>query len=140
MLFLRGNPCIAFTHALWFPLHRARSASRSKSHPEAVRGSRKAESEKSTEATDESATGSVYLWSGPFASILLVPHLRPPSIDHGIVSFLWALGLGAFVWIGLLSVTVFSQATCFVLALLAGFFIFLFVRLCGGDEPRRTGP
>ena len=27
-------------------------------------------------------------------------HLRPPSIDHGVTSFLWALFFGLFIWIG----------------------------------------
>jgi uncharacterized membrane protein YiaA len=63
-------------------------------------------------------------------------HLRPPSIDHGVTSFLWALGLGVFLWIGMLSVGV-ANATAFILAAVAGFLIFLFVRLYGEDELRR---
>jgi hypothetical protein len=63
-------------------------------------------------------------------------HLRPPSIDHGVTSFLWALGLGVFLWIGMLSVGV-SSATAFILAAVAAFLIFLFVRLYGEDELRR---
>lgn len=61
---------------------------------------------------------------------------RPPSIDHGIVSFLWAALLGLFIWVGLLAVGV-SDATSFILAALAGFGIFLFVRLYGEEEVRR---
>jgi hypothetical protein len=70
---------------------------------------------------------------------------RLPSIDHGVVSFVWALVLAAYIWAGLLAVGV-SQATSFILAVVAGFLIFLFVRLYGEEEPRaqrgspRAGP
>ncbi len=63
-------------------------------------------------------------------------HLRPPSVDHGIVSFLWALGLGVFLWLGMLAVGV-SRPTAFILAAVAAFLIFLYVRLQGEDAPRR---
>ena len=59
-------------------------------------------------------------------------HLRPPSIDRGITSFLWALGLGLFVWLGLMSVGV-SRGTALMLALLSFGGIFLFVRTRGED-------
>ena len=62
-------------------------------------------------------------------------HLRPPSIDPGITSFLWALGLGLFIWAGLLAIGV-SKGTALVLALLSFGAIFLFVRLYGEDSPR----
>jgi hypothetical protein len=61
---------------------------------------------------------------------------RPPSIDRGITSFLWGLGLGAFVWLGLLSIGV-SQPTAFILGALTCCAVFLLVRLYGGDEPGR---
>jgi hypothetical protein len=63
-------------------------------------------------------------------------HLRPPSIDHGVVSFLWALGLGLFLWLGMLSVGV-SNGTAFVLSAVAACGIYLYVRLYGEEEPRR---
>ena len=63
-------------------------------------------------------------------------HLRPPAIDHGVTSFLWALGLGLFLWLGMLAIGV-SKPTAFILAAVAGFLIFLYVRLYGEDEPRR---
>jgi len=63
-------------------------------------------------------------------------HLRPPSIDHGIVSFVWALVFTAFIWAGLLAVGV-SNVTAVIVGLTAGFGIFLFVRLYGAEEPRR---
>lgn len=63
-------------------------------------------------------------------------HFRLPSFDRGVTSFLWALGLSLYVWIGLLAIGV-SQATALVVAFLCLFGIFVFVRLFGGDEPRR---
>ena len=65
-----------------------------------------------------------------------MPHFRPPSIDHGVVSFLWALGLGVFIWGGLLAVGV-SRATSFIFAAIAACAIFLFVRIFGEERPRR---
>jgi hypothetical protein len=63
-------------------------------------------------------------------------HLRMPAWDRGVTSFLWGLGLGLYLWLGMLAVGV-SGATAFILAALAGAAIFLFVRLYGGGEPRR---
>jgi hypothetical protein len=60
---------------------------------------------------------------------------RPPSIDHGVVSFIWALALGLFLWAGMLAVGV-SQATAVLLAVVAAFLIFLYVRLYGEEEVR----
>jgi hypothetical protein len=61
-------------------------------------------------------------------------HLRPPSIDPGITSFIWAFSLGLFVWLGQLAIGI-SQGTALIIALLSFCAIFLFVRLRGGDEP-----
>jgi hypothetical protein len=63
-------------------------------------------------------------------------HLRPPSIDPGITSFVWALVLGVLLWGFLLAVGV-PKATSFIVAALAACAIFLYVRLYGEDEPRR---
>ena len=62
--------------------------------------------------------------------------LRPPSIDPGVTSFLWALGLGVYIWAGLLAVGV-SKPTSFIIAAVAAFGIFLAVRVFGEEEPRR---
>ena len=62
-------------------------------------------------------------------------HLRPPSIDPGVTSFLWAFFLGLFVWGGLLAIGV-SKGTALIFALLAFGAIFLFVRLYGEGSPR----
>ena len=63
-------------------------------------------------------------------------HLRPPSIDHGITSFLWALFFGLFIWIGGRAVG-FSGAVTFIAGAVVGFVTFLFVRVYGEEEPRR---
>jgi hypothetical protein len=63
-------------------------------------------------------------------------HLRPPSYDHGVISFLWAVGLALYIWLGLRAVG-FENAGAFVIACVAGFAIFLFVRVYGEEEPRR---
>jgi hypothetical protein len=64
-------------------------------------------------------------------------HLRPPSIDHGVISFAWAVGLGLYIWIGLRAVGV-GSAPAFVIACVGAFAIFLFVRIYGEEEPRRS--
>jgi hypothetical protein len=61
-------------------------------------------------------------------------HLRPPSIDPGVTSFIWALVLGLFVWSGLLAIGV-SQGTALIFGVLSFGAIFLFVRLRGTDLP-----
>jgi hypothetical protein len=106
---------------------------------------------------DESATGSVnFFWSRSgyggrrlqavdprtaprqagrtldFATV----HLRPPAFSHGFTSFLWAVGLGLFVWIGLVAVDV-AGGTAFLFGLLSALGIFFFVRLYGSDDYRR---
>jgi hypothetical protein len=65
-----------------------------------------------------------------------VPHLRPPSISHGVVSFVWALVFGLYVWLGMLAVGV-SGATSFIVAAVVGAGTFLYVRIFGVEEPRR---
>jgi len=68
-----------------------------------------------------------------------MPHLRLPSIDHGVASFLWGFFLGLYVWAGLLAVGV-SQPTALIIGLVSAGAIFLFVRLRGENEPRRQAP
>ena len=63
-------------------------------------------------------------------------HLRPPSIDPGITSFIWAFLFGLFIWLGLLAIGI-GRGTALVLALLSFGGIFLFVRLQGGNDPVR---
>ena len=63
-------------------------------------------------------------------------HLRPPSVDHGVQSFLWAVVFFLFLWFGMLAVGV-SGGAAFMLALICGALIFLFVRVFGEDELAR---
>ena len=59
---------------------------------------------------------------------------RPPSIDHGVTSFLWALGFGLFIYFGLLAIGA-KGGFSFVIALLAIGGIWIFVRTRGEDRP-----
>ena len=59
---------------------------------------------------------------------------RPPSIDHGVVSVLWAVGFGLFIYFGLIAIGT-SGAFAFVVALLSAGAIWLFIRLRGEDSP-----
>src|SRR3954451_2088099 len=123
-------------------LRRARSASRSKSSRAAVGGSRR-----SVDSTDESATGSANFFgprdqaaaraAGRIGSRPV--SLRPPSIDHGIKSFVWAFVIGLMLWLFMLGIGI-SKATSFIVAALVACGIFLYVRLYGEDEPRRRSP
>jgi len=79
----------------------------------------------------------VEISSRPSFRVLHMPHIpRPPSIDHGVISFLWAVGLGAYIYFGSLAVGV-SSGTAFVFAALGAFAIFLFVRVFGEETPPR---
>jgi hypothetical protein len=64
--------------------------------------------------------------------------MRLPALSHGFTSFLWALGLALFIWLGAMSIGI-SRAAASVVAAVAGCAIFLFVRIYGEDEPRRPG-
>jgi hypothetical protein len=63
-------------------------------------------------------------------------HFRPPSIDKGFSAFLWALGLGLFLFFGMLAMGV-GRGTSLILSALAAFGIFFYVRIFG--EERRPG-
>ena len=64
-------------------------------------------------------------------------HLRMPSIDRGVQSFIWAVVFFLFLYFGMLAIAI-SKGTAFVLSLVLSFLMFLFVRT-RGDEPARTG-
>jgi hypothetical protein len=74
-------------------------------------------------------------------------HLRPPSVDHGVQAFIWAVDFCLFLWLGMLAIGI-SGGAAFMLALICGALIFLFVRVLGEDElarpphrvPRRWRP
>jgi hypothetical protein len=65
-----------------------------------------------------------------------VPHLRPPSISHGVISFIWALVFGVYVWLGGLAVGV-SGGTAFIFGAVIGFLVYILVMVYGTDQPRR---
>ena len=62
-------------------------------------------------------------------------HLRMPSIDRGVQSFIWAVVFFLFLYFGMLAIAI-SKGTAFVLSLVAGFLVFVFVRTRGDDDPR----
>ena len=64
-------------------------------------------------------------------------HLRAPSIDQGVQAGLWGIGLGLYLFLGMLAIAV-ERVTALVFSVVAGCVIFLFVRLRGGD-PLRGG-
>jgi hypothetical protein len=59
-------------------------------------------------------------------------HFHPPSIDPGVMAFVWAVLLGAYVYFGLLAIGA-SGAFAVVMAMLAFAAIWLYVRLRGED-------
>ena len=64
-------------------------------------------------------------------------HLRAPSVDKGVSSFLWALGFFLFLWLGMAAIGI-GLGTAFLLGAVAGFAIFFWVRLLGEERPRRA--
>jgi hypothetical protein len=65
-------------------------------------------------------------------------HVRPPSIDKGVVAFVWAFGFFVYLWLGMMAVGV-AKGMSFMLAAVAGGAIFLYVRIYGEDRPERAG-
>ena len=57
-------------------------------------------------------------------------HLRQPSIDRGVQSFLWALLFFLILYFGMVSVEV-GKGTALLVSLVSAFLIFLFVRTRG---------
>jgi hypothetical protein len=62
-------------------------------------------------------------------------HLRMPSIDRGVQSFLWALVFFLFLYFGMLAIAV-SKATALVISLVVAFLSFLYIRTRGDADPR----
>jgi purine-cytosine permease-like protein len=62
-------------------------------------------------------------------------HLRMPSIDRGVQSFIWAVVFFLVLYFGMLAIAI-SKGTAFVLSLVASFLVFVFVRTRGDDDPR----
>jgi hypothetical protein len=61
---------------------------------------------------------------------------RPPSVDQGVIAVIWAVGLGIYIYFGLLAVGA-SGATAIVIALVSFAAIWLVVRLRGEEPVRR---
>ena len=59
---------------------------------------------------------------------------NPPSIDPGVMAFVWALLLALYVYFGLLAIGA-KGGFAIVIALLSFAGIWLFVRLRGEDRP-----
>ena len=57
-------------------------------------------------------------------------HLRMPSIDKGIQSFIWAIVFFLYIFFGMKAIGI-DGATSLIVGLVAGFLIFLFVRTRG---------
>jgi hypothetical protein len=60
-------------------------------------------------------------------------HLRAPSVDKGVSSFIWAFVFFLYLWLGMLAIGIGGGAA-FIFSALAGFGIFFFIRLLG-DRP-----
>jgi hypothetical protein len=59
---------------------------------------------------------------------------RPPSVDQGVIALLWAVGLGIFIYFGLLAIGE-SGAIAIVISLVSFAGIWLLVRLRGEEKP-----
>lgn len=57
-------------------------------------------------------------------------HVRLPSIDRGVQSFLWALVFFLVLYFGMVAVEV-GKGTALLISLVSAFLIFLFVRTRG---------
>ena len=57
-------------------------------------------------------------------------HLRMPSIDRGVQSFLWALVFFLVLYFGMVAIAV-GKGTALLISLVSAFLIFLFVRTRG---------
>jgi hypothetical protein len=57
-------------------------------------------------------------------------HLRMPSIDRGVQSFLWALLFFVILYFGMIAIEI-GKGTALLISLVSAFLIFLFVRTRG---------
>jgi hypothetical protein len=57
-------------------------------------------------------------------------HLRTPSIDRGVQSFVWAVVFFLFLYFGMVAIAV-AKGTALLVSLVLAFLIFLFVRTRG---------
>ncbi len=64
-------------------------------------------------------------------------HLRPPSIDKGVVAFLWSFGFFLYLWLGMIAIGI-GKGAAFILSAIAGAAIFLYVRIYGEERTTRA--
>ena len=57
-------------------------------------------------------------------------HLRMPSIDRGVQSFLWALLFFVILYFGMVAIAI-GKGTALIISLVSAFLIVLFVRTRG---------
>jgi hypothetical protein len=152
-LFCFRAPCAMAREAIDSLLRRARRGSRTKQHREAVRGGSQGPKRKVDRGCgrNRDRLGEFFLVppSSPVAyrfvrvdesTTIAKMHFRPPSIDQGVIALMWAIGLAAYIYFGLVAVGA-SDATSIVIALVSFAAIWLFVRLRGEETPvRRRSP
>jgi phosphoglycerol transferase MdoB-like AlkP superfamily enzyme len=63
-------------------------------------------------------------------------HLRAPSVDKGVQSFLWALFFFLYLFLGMLAVGV-DKGNALIFSALLGFGIFFYVRIFGEEKRSR---
>ena len=61
-------------------------------------------------------------------------HFRTPSIDKGVIAFVWAIALGTYLYFFLVA-TGSTGAFSFVVSAISAAGIWLFVRTRGEDAP-----
>jgi hypothetical protein len=64
-------------------------------------------------------------------------HLRAPSVDKGVQSFLWALFFFLYLFLGMLAIGI-DKGNALIFSALAGFGIFFYVRIFGEETRRRV--
>jgi len=57
-------------------------------------------------------------------------HLRAPSTDRGVQSFIWAVVFFLLMYFGMVAIAI-AKGTAFLVSLVLAFLIFLFVRTRG---------
>jgi hypothetical protein len=62
-------------------------------------------------------------------------HLRMPSVDRGVQSFIWAVVFFLVLYLGMVAIAV-AKGTALILSLVAAFLVFVLVRTRGHDDPR----
>src|SRR4051812_41785988 len=144
-IFRFRTPCGVSEEAIHSLLRRARRGSRTKQHRKAVRGGSQEPKRKVSRSCGRNRDRlGDFFWSargcGAVASdasrIAAMPPPRPPSIDQGVIAVIWAVGLGIYIYFGLLAVGA-SGATAIVISLVSFAGIWLLVRLRGEEPVRR---